>query len=207
MKQVRSVGITGGIGSGKSLICNTFRSLGYRVYDADSRAKALMAEDAELVSGIKALLGEAAYRPDGSLDRAYVGGIVFQNPDKLAQLNQLVHPATGRDFARWMAETPEDYRKPFVLKEAAILYESGAWKQSDGVISVYAPKSLRLRRVMARDQAPEEAVIARMDKQWPELEKLRRADFAIFNDGEHLIAPQVAAAIRFFMEKWAGAPA
>ncbi|MEO0468887.1 MAG: dephospho-CoA kinase [Bacteroidota bacterium] len=197
-----NVGITGGIGSGKSLICSIFASLGYAVYDADSRAKALMTEDPMLIEQLKENFGSDAYREDGGLNRAYLGGIVFNDPDKLQQLNAIVHPATGRDFLAWQANQSQQTDKAFLLKEAAILYESGAYKTSDAVLTVYAPKRLRLERVMNRDQADQTAILSRMNKQWPESRKLARADFVMINDGRHALAPQVAAAIRFFQRKF-----
>jgi dephospho-CoA kinase len=197
---MKKIGITGGIGSGKSTVCSIFQFLGFRVYVADDRAKWLMNTEARIIKGVKTLFGEKAYLPNGQLDRAFIGGIVFQDPDKLHKLNALVHPETVRDFADWFEKTPAEYDKPFVLKEAAILFESGTYKGSDGVITVYAPKSLRLQRVLARDKVSEADVLNRMERQWPDREKIRRADFTIFNDGKHSIIRQVLDAIRFFEE-------
>ncbi|MEL6729615.1 MAG: dephospho-CoA kinase [Bacteroidota bacterium] len=195
---MKNVGITGGIGSGKSLVGHIFTSLGYRLYEADARAKSLMIENQRIIDGVKNLFGEASYGKDGSLNRAFIGKIVFSDQEKLQQLNAIVHPETGRDYLEWVAATPDDYDKPFVLKEAAILYESGAYKSTDAVLSVYAPQSVRIQRVIDRDQTHAAAVKARMDKQWSEWEKYRRADFTIINDGNHLLLPQVKAAIQFF---------
>ncbi|MEL6133908.1 MAG: dephospho-CoA kinase, partial [Bacteroidota bacterium] len=193
---MKNVGITGGIGSGKSLVGRIFVSLGYRLYEADSRAKILMIENPRIVEGVKGLFGAEAYLDDGTLNRAYIGKIVFNDQHKLQQLNAIVHPETGRDYLEWVAATPKDYDKSFVLKEAAILYESGAHKSTDAVLSIYAPQSLRIQRVADRDQTDTSAVKARMDKQWAEWEKYRRADFTIINDGIHLLLPQVKAAIQ-----------
>ncbi len=192
------IGITGGIGSGKSYVCRLFEERGYQVYYADQRAKLLMINDPILVAGVKEIFGEEAYHKDGSLNRPHVGKIAFSNPDKLKALNGVVHPATGRDYLQWFSDIPEDYPHPFVLKEAAILYESGAYKSSDAVISVYAPKEIRLARVRQRDNTDEMSVLQRMDKQWAELEKLKRADFYIINDGKHELEAQIEAAIQFF---------
>ncbi len=192
------IGITGGIGSGKSRVCSVFAALGYAIYDADTRARALMHENQLIIDGVKALFGEEAYLPDGALNRAEIGKIVFDDPEKLARLNALVHPQTRRDFQVWFQSGQGGYQKGFVLKEAAILYESGAWKEVDGVIAVYAPKSVRIDRVAQRDGMTAAEVQKRMDRQWPDLEKLRRADFVIYNDGRHGLAAQVREAIRFF---------
>ncbi|MDX1909250.1 MAG: dephospho-CoA kinase [Bacteroidia bacterium] len=200
MKDLISIGITGGIGSGKSTVCGIFRDLGYAIYDADLRARHLMQEE-PLVSGLRTLFGDKAYLEDGTLNRAYIGQLVFQDQALLTRLNTLVHPATARDYQVWLDSLrPQGYQKPFALKEAAILYESGAYRASDAVIAVYAPRQIRLARVLARDQTSPAAVLARMDKQWPDAEKLRRSDVIIINDGTHLLLPQVVAAIRRFSE-------
>ncbi|RMG61854.1 MAG: dephospho-CoA kinase [Bacteroidetes bacterium] len=195
---MKRIGITGGIGSGKSYVCQHLVQLGYRIYEADTRAKALMVTDAELMSGVRALFGAEAYLPDGQLNRALIGQQVFGDAERLQALNRLVHPATARDFRAWVAATPPDYPHQLLFKEAAILYESGADRDADGVITVYAPRSVRLQRAMARDGVSAAQVEARMGRQWPEARRLARADFAIFNDGQHPIPPQVAAAINYF---------
>lgn len=192
------IGITGGIGSGKSYVCRIFEYLGYEIYYADARAKKLMYTDETLVDGVKSLLGEESYAETGELNRAHVGAIVFNNPEKLQELNALVHPAVGRDFAKWYENISAAYSHHFVLKEAAILYESGSYKESDGVISVYAPKNLRIQRVLDREDTTREAILARMAQQWPESEKMKRADFTIINDGKHHLLPQIREVIQLF---------
>ena len=192
------IGVTGGIGSGKSLVCKIFASLGYKIYEADHRAKWLMNHQPELIEAIRDLFGDKAYLDDGTLDRAYIGGIVFNDQTQLARLNSIVHPATGKDFDQWVEQIPPSYQKPFVLKEAAILFESGAYRQSDAVITVYAPKKLRIERVVNRDNTTVEAVLNRMDKQWPEWKKNQLADFTIINDGLHPLTSQIVSAIQFF---------
>ncbi len=192
------IGVTGGIGSGKSRVCTIFASLGYAIYDADSRARSLMVENETIVAGLRDLFGADAYLPDGSLNRALIGGIVFDNPEKLRKLNALVHPQTRRDAEQWYQLQRPGYARPFMLKEAAIMYESGTYQDLDGVITVYAPKTVRLNRVMKRDGVEEEAVLKRMDKQWADAEKVRRANFVIYNDGTHSLTRQVRAAIQFF---------
>jgi dephospho-CoA kinase len=196
--KILQIGITGGIGSGKSFLCKIFESLSYKIYYADAQAKSLMSTEPFLVKEIKTLLGEEAYLPAGNLNRGFVSEVVFKNPEKLKALNALVHPAVGRDFQRWYKNLSKGYTQNFVLKEAAILYESGAYRVSDGVISVYAPKNLRIKRILERDPTNRKAILARMDQQWSESEKVSRADFTIFNDGKHHLLPQVRDAIRFF---------
>ncbi|MCB9235941.1 MAG: dephospho-CoA kinase [Bacteroidia bacterium] len=199
---IGQIGITGGIGSGKSTVARIFGGIGYRIYEADARARMLTQEDPEVIAEIKAAFGGEMYDAEGNLDRARLAGIVFKDPAQLQILNSIVHPATARDFTNWLAETPPDYAKKFVIKEAAILFETGGWKQSDGIITVYAPQSLRIERVMKRDQVTEAQVLDRMANQWPDAEKFRLADFVVYNDGIHPLIPQVMEAIRYFDEKF-----
>ena len=187
------VGITGGIGSGKSTVGRIFSSLGVPVYEADARARSLMNTHPDIIKEVIALLGEEAYTPEGLLNRAWVGKQVFQDPHKLSQLNRIVHPRTGADFEQWANHPQQRNTWNFVLKEAAILYESGASTQTDKVVMVYAPKQLRLQRVLKRDPLTPEEVITRMERQWPETQKLLRADRWIINDGYHMLIPQVIA--------------
>lgn len=182
------VGITGGIGSGKTTVCKIFEQLGIPIYYADDRAKKLMVEDLQLVKEITALLGKKAYTQAGQLDRAFVADIVFNDPDKLAQLNALVHPAVARDGAAWHKQQTE---VPYTLKEAALLYEAGSYQALDRMICVVAPEEMRIQRVMERDQVDRAAVLARMDKQWPQDQKARLSDFLIYNDGTQSLIQQV----------------
>jgi dephospho-CoA kinase len=149
-----------------------------------------MEQDPELVRSITDLLGSAAYSPEGKLDRSYVAETIFGNEEKLAALNQLVHPAVGRDGQRWHEAQKE---VPYTLYEAALIYESGGDRGMDQVILVSAPEELRLERVMQRDGTDEAAVRAHMVRQWPESRKAERADFIIQNDGQQLLIPQVWA--------------
>lgn len=183
------VGITGGIGSGKTLVCKIFETLGIPVYYADERAKWLMTHAPEVRRAIIRLFGAQAYENE-QLNRAYIAGIVFKDPEKLHQLNAIVHPAVKKDGQAWH-ERQKD--APYTLKEAALIFESGSFKDLDKVITVFAPKDLRIQRILARDQTTEEAVKARMDQQMPEEEKIARADFVIYNDGGHSLIRQVYA--------------
>ncbi len=183
------IGITGGIGSGKSTVCRVFEWLGIPVYYADERAKWLMQHDAGLRQAIVQLLGWQAYLPDGSLNRAYIAEIVFRDADKLQSLNQLVHPAVHRDAEQWSLAQHASY----TLREAALLYESGGYRLLDKMIVVTAPEELRVQRVMARDSVSREAVLARMAQQWPESQKAALADYIIHNDGQTLLLPQILA--------------
>ncbi len=194
---MKIVGITGGIGSGKSLVGSMLKSLGYQIYVADIEAKKLMVSNTALIEQIKQLFGEKAYFKNGELNRKYIASIVFKDHQKLKQLNEIVHPATKKDFVRWIDQL-SDYNKPLAFKEAAIMYESGSDQETDDILLIYAPKTLRISRTMKRDEVDQEAVLSRMDKQWPALPKLQRSSFVIYNDGTHQLIPQLIDAIRFF---------
>jgi dephospho-CoA kinase len=184
----QKVGITGGIGSGKTTVCKIFETLGIPVYYADERAKWLMAHDEELKAAIIETFGSQAYTDDDSLNRVYLAEMVFGDEQQLQRLNALVHPAVGRDAEAWHERQRQ---APYTLKEAALLFESGSFRQLDKVITVFAPRELRLQRVMQRDGATQEQVEARMARQLPEEEKVRRADYVIYNDGRAPLVRQV----------------
>lgn len=180
------IGLTGGIGSGKSTVAKVFEVLGVPVYYADDAAKRLMNEDEELKQRIQEQFGEATYK-DGRLDRKYLGSLVFNAPEKLQALNKLTHPATIADAERWMKQQNTHY----AIKEAALIFESGARQQLDYVIGVSAPTPLRILRTMQRDHVTREEVIARMDKQMDESIKMRLCDFVLNNDEQEMLLPQV----------------
>ncbi len=185
------VGITGGIGSGKSLVCQIFHeSLGIPVFNADIRAKELIASDPELRRGIIAIFGPEAYDKDGKYNRAFVASVAFSRPEKLAALNALVHPAVEKASLEWHLQQVRA-GAAYTLKEAALLIESGSHKHLDFLIVVSAPENIRVQRVMHRDGIGEEQVRARMRMQLPESEKLALADFVIMNDGNHSLIPQI----------------
>jgi len=181
------LGLTGGIGSGKTLVCQVFEKLGVPVYYADRAARALMDTDEELKGGIRKMFGEEAYGKEG-LDRPYLAGIVFGNQDKLDGLNGLVHPYVRKDFIRW---TELQHESPYVVEEAAILFESGAYGEMDQTVLVYAPEELRVSRVMERDGLRREQVLSRMAHQLSEEEKMKMADHVLINDGTRMLLPQV----------------
>jgi dephospho-CoA kinase len=184
------IGVTGGIGSGKTTVCKIFETLGIPVYYADDRAKELMVTKPALIAGIKELFGENAYLKDGSLNRAHIASIAFQDKSILNQLNALVHPAVHQDGYEW-AEAQQNV--PYTLREAALIFESGGHKKLDKVITVFTPKELRIERVMARDNTERAAVEARINKQMPDEEKVKLADFVIYNDGQQSLIQQVYA--------------
>ena len=184
------IGITGGIGSGKTTICKIFETLDIPVYYSDIRAKKLMVENPELIIKIKKVFGEIAYLEDGSLNRQHIAQIAFNDKSKLAELNSIVHPAVFQDGNKW-AEM--QHGSPYTLKEAALTFEGGGHKFLDKVITVFAPKEIRIQRVLERDQTNRESVEARINKQMPDEEKVKLADFVIYNDGKQSLIEQVLA--------------
>ncbi|MBD1386308.1 dephospho-CoA kinase [Mucilaginibacter rigui] len=182
------VGITGNIGSGKTTVCKIFEVLGIPVFYADDAAKDVMVTDTELIAGIKQAFGNEAYFDDGTLNRKHVAGIVFNDKEQLAKLNSLVHPAVFRAFDNWVLHQK---KAPYVLKEAAILFESGSYKKCDRTIMVTAPLNIRIKRVATRDGITADEVKSRNDRQFSEEEKLAMADDVIINDDTQLVIPQV----------------
>ena len=180
------IGLTGGIGSGKSTVASIFKVLGIPVFDADSVAKKIMEEDEQLIHSIKEEFGEETYQ-NGKLNRKYLAGIVFNDAYKLELLNTIVHPATIKAAALWM----EQQQAPYVIKEAALMFESASAAGVDYIIGVYAPRHIRIKRVMERDHVGREEVMARMDKQINEEIKMKLCDFVIINDEQQLVIKQV----------------
>ena len=173
------VGLTGGIGSGKSTVSKILISKGFSVYNSDNRAKWLMNNDDNLKSNIISIFGDKAYLK-GSLNRKYLSAKVFNDSLKLKALNNLVHPLVAIDFKNWLLHQKS---KDFVFKEAAILIESGAYKEMDKIIVVSCPENIRLERVLKRDGNSPELVIKRMQNQISETEKINHADFVVKNNG------------------------
>ena len=173
------IGITGGIGSGKSFVARKLEALGVPVYDTDSRARSLMTASPQIRQGLSRLVGPGAYLPDGQLDRPRLAAFLFSDPAHTAAVNAIVHPAVRADFREWC----EGQTAPVVALESAILYEARFETEVDRVLMVYAPLDLRLRRAMERDGVPEAKVRARIAAQMDDEEKCRRADFVVVNDG------------------------
>ena len=192
------IGITGGIGAGKSIISKIFLALGIPVYDADSRAKWLIAHDADLKDEIIQLLGEQAY-VGGAYNSEYVAKTVFGTPEKLQQLNAAVHPRVANDYAAWL---DQHNGKPYVLKEAALLFETGSYQSLNKVILVSAPEALRISRVVRRDKhRTEEDVRKIIKQQWSEEKKIRLSDEVILNDESTLVIPQVLMLHQKFLQQ------
>ncbi len=183
------IGITGGIGSGKSLVCRIFHMLGVPVYDADSQAKKLMTTDGILIDEIKKEFGSLSYDEGGTLNRALISKAVFDEPEKLTKLNSLVHPRVAEDYNRWISEQSG---ANYCLKEAALMFESESYRLLDKIIVVTAPDEQRIKRVMQRDPQRSRADVENIIKnQMAQEEKNKRADFVIKNDESELIVPHV----------------
>jgi len=183
------VGLTGGIGSGKSYVARKFEKLGIPVYYADKEAKRLMIQDKLLKQDLKTLLGTASYHRNGRLNRAYVATKIFNDKQLLSKVNALVHPAVGRDFQIWAQTQESDY----VLEESAIVFENGLQNNFDKVILVTAAEDVRISRVMKRDKITEEQVRSRIRQQLPDKKKISLANFVINNDGKSDLEVQILA--------------
>ncbi|ETZ20826.1 dephospho-CoA kinase [Pedobacter sp. V48] len=191
------VGITGGIGSGKTTICKIFETLGVPVFYADTVAKEIMVNDAILIQGVKDTFGKESYLPGDILNNKHIAGIVFNDAGELAKLNGLVHPAVFRAFDNWVIQLPE--KVPYILKEAALLFESGSYKMCDKNILVTAPLELKLDRVMKRDGVTADQVKARMDKQFTDEKKIQMADYLIKNNETDSLINQVMDLHQLFL--------
>jgi len=195
------IGITGGIGSGKSVVARLFAALGVPVYDSDSRAKWVMANDLVLRAQLQDAFGAATYDAAGQLDRAYLARVAFADPVRLAQLNALVHPRVGEDFAAWAGQQAAAGHA-YALKEAALLFESGAYRELHKIITVFAPPEVRQARVLQRDAHRTAADVQRIiGQQLPEAERLTRADYVVYNDDSQLVIPQVLALHQQWVQK------
>jgi len=182
------IGLTGGIGSGKTTVSKIFSILGIPIYYADDRAKWLMANNADLIAEIKHHFGQESFFENGSLNRVYLGEKVFKDTEQTQLINSLVHPAVKSDFEQWAS----DQKAPYVLKEAALLFETGSYLQLGKTINVSSPIKIRIARTLMRDAHRTEAQLNEIiDKQWPDEEKNKLADFVIKNSDNKLLIPQV----------------
>ncbi|MBP9925562.1 MAG: dephospho-CoA kinase [Cyclobacteriaceae bacterium] len=189
MRKPLQIGITGGIGAGKSLVCKIFGILGVPAYDADSRAKVLMTTDGILIEQIKKEFGSLSYNTTGGLNRVFLSSEVFNQKEKLESLNLLVHPRVAIDYNQWVVDYAEH---KYVIKEAALLFESGSYKAMDQTILVTAPTALRIRRVLERDNHRTKSDVERIiQNQLPEAEKETMADYIIRNNESELFVPYI----------------
>jgi dephospho-CoA kinase len=191
------VGITGGIGSGKSVVSGIFGLLGVPVYNSDERAKDIMHENDEVRLQIRSIFGAKAYEADGKLNREYIASCVFSDKDLLAKLNAIVHPVVGTDFQQWCNKNAS---QPYILKEAALIFEAGINTSLDKVILVFAQEKLRVSRVVNRDLIDEKSARARIENQWEDRKKAPLADFIIINDGTQSLLRQTMEIHHFLIQ-------
>lgn len=188
------IGVTGGIGSGKTTVCRIFKALKIPIYSADDRAKSLMTENATLRTSIFSLFGEKAYI-NNTLNRAYIASSVFNDKELLYKLNSVVHPIVELDFETWV----KAQKSPYLIKEAAVLIESGAFKLMDKILLVEAPHNLKLNRVILRDGVESEEVLLRMSTQMSDKEKRKYADTVIYNDEKTSLLQQILSLHHSFL--------
>ncbi|MBK8623916.1 MAG: dephospho-CoA kinase [Saprospiraceae bacterium] len=183
------IGITGGMGSGKTTVCRIFESLDIPVYYADIRAKLLMVSDKKVKSDIKSLLTDESYFKNGKPNRPFIAERVFADAGLLQKLNGIIHPAVHHDFDQFCIK--HQHSSDYVLNEAALLVENGSYKRFDKIIVVTCPEEIRIQRVIKRDRVSREQVVNRLKNQLPEAEKIKVADFIIDNSGEKSLIPQI----------------
>ncbi|WP_211093317.1 MULTISPECIES: dephospho-CoA kinase [Flammeovirga] len=183
------VGITGGIGAGKSYICRLFKVLGVPIYNADNSAKMLMVEDPEIIDLVKSNFGAESYFPNGYLNKKYLANQIFSSKEKLEKMNEIVHPRVKQHYDDWVKI--QLLKNAYVIKEAALMFTNEQYKSLDKVIVVRAPYEDRIKRVLSRDNRPQHQIEEIIDKQRQEEELSTLADFVINNDEKHLIVPQV----------------
>lgn len=180
------VGLTGGIGSGKTTVGLIFKHLGIPVYEADIESKKLLDQPGELQQKLVMLLGKEILK-DGKIDRPVMAQKIFNDKELLKASNALIHPAVAENFQQWI----KAQKALYVIREAAILFESGSYKDCDRIVVVSAPEELRIERVMKRSGASRKEIVQRIRNQWPESKKLARADYVIENDNQHSLIKQV----------------
>ncbi|MFD2920615.1 dephospho-CoA kinase [Terrimonas rubra] len=195
------VGITGGIGTGKTVVARIFETLGVPVYYADTAAKTIINTNPEVKQHIIAQFGPESYI-QGKLNTPYISGIVFKDSDKLQALNSITHPVVIQHARDWLLRQESSY----ALKEAALLFESGSYKELDIIIGVASPFETRVERVMERDNISREAVLQKMGKQMDEEEKIAKCDYVIYNDEKQMVIPQVLALNKILQQKAANPP-
>ncbi len=182
------IGITGGIGSGKSSVCRIIKNFGIPVFTTDDVGRELLNKDKKLIRKVKKIFGEEMYFTDGSLDRERLAAVVFNDPKELERISEMIHPLVQKKFEKWCSQ----YNKsPYILKEAAILFETGHYHDLDKVIHVFAPKSQRINRVIKRDNTTKEKVEKRMRFQYSDEERNRLADYIVMNEDGIDLLPEV----------------
>lgn len=190
------VGITGGIGSGKTTVCRIFEVLGIPVFYADSAAKEVMVSDSLLRAQLREAFGPNSYSESGELNRKHISSIVFSDEQQLARLNAIVHPAVFRAFDTWANQQTQ---AAYLIKEAALLFESDSYKMCHETVLIKSPEAMKIRRIMARDQSTEDQVRLRMSKQYSDEQKEKLAGHILLNDEQRLLVPQVISLHHYFL--------
>ncbi|MBL7897531.1 MAG: dephospho-CoA kinase [Crocinitomicaceae bacterium] len=191
MDSTITVGITGGIGTGKSIICRALSIMGYPVFYSDDQAKLILENDPLTIEKVKEFFGESAYR-DSKPDRGYIASKIFNQPELRSALNSIIHPKVRQKFVEWS----ENQNSSVVFNEAAILFETGAYKNFSYTILITAPEEIRINRIKKRDQAAAEEIRKRMASQWPDEQKIPMADFVIENDDQKAVLPQLSGILK-----------
>ena len=186
MSNKKLIGITGGIGAGKSIICSIIHATGYPVFYSDKAAKEILNSNGDVKTKIREIFGVEAYKNE-ELNRPFIAQKIFTDQNLLTAINNVVHPAVRQSFSNWA----EKQTTTLVFNEAAILFETGAYKLYDATVLATAPEAIRIERVMKRDHISAEAVHKRINKQWPDAEKENLADHVLINDNSTLLIPQV----------------
>jgi dephospho-CoA kinase len=188
---MKKIGITGGIGSGKTTVCRIFESMGIPIYFADAEAKKIMVKNPSVKKQIKDLLGENSYHKNGKPNRLYISDKIFNDKDLLTSINEIIHPAVQIDCERWFEQLKSAQKYAYALKEAALLVETGNFKKLDALIVVTCPENIRIQRVIKRDKLSHEKVESKLKNQLSEDQKIAVADYLINNDGSESLIPQV----------------
>lgn len=191
-----TVGITGGIGSGKSTVCKFFELLGVSVFYADTEAKKIISTDTHVIKSIKSAFGKTIYKKNNELNRIKLSHIVFNDAKALEKLNKITHPVVKLHFLNWKEKQDCKY----IIKEAALMYESGSYRLVDKMIVVYAPEKIRIQRIAERDKKTKEDIKAVIKNQISEQEKVQKADYVIYNEEKRLVLPQVLKLHEVFMK-------
>ena len=181
------IGLTGGIGSGKTIVSKVFENLGIAVYNSDIEAKLLMNNDSDIINKFKMIFGFEIYDNDNRLNKKKLADLIFNDKNKLKTVNSIVHPAVKKHFTNWV----QMQKSPYVIKETAILFESGIFKDVDKIITVTAPLELRINRLVIRDSSDKKNILERVNNQLNEDYKIKNSDAVIYNDNKQLIVPQI----------------
>lgn len=190
MKNSLTIGITGGIGSGKTYVCQILETMGYPVFYSDQEAKNILATSPVVINQITDLFGKSAYQ-NGILNRTFIANQIFNHSEKREKMNQIVHPAVRNEFAKFKLES----NAPLVFNEAAILFETGAYKNFNFTLLVTANEEVKIERIKNRDHISREEILKRMKSQWSDEEKIKLADFVIYNEHSRLLMPQLVKII------------